>query len=41
MDRAPPKLAAARAREIILLLDFVGVLHLDPPSSEAPLFCRT
>lgn len=28
------------ARKIILFLDFDGVLHPDPPTSEAPLFCR-
>lgn len=28
------------APEIILFLDFDGVLHPDPPTTEAPLFCR-
>nr|WP_315491420.1 HAD domain-containing protein [uncultured Rhodoferax sp.] len=28
------------ASDIILFLDFDGVLHPDPPTSEAPLFCR-
>jgi hypothetical protein len=28
------------ASEFILFLDFDGVLHPDPPSSQAPLMCR-
>jgi hypothetical protein len=28
------------ASEIILFLDFDGVLHPDPPTTELPLFCR-
>jgi hypothetical protein len=28
------------ASEIILFLDFDGVLHPDPPTNELPLFCR-
>lgn len=28
------------ASEIILFLDFDGVLHPDPPNSQAPLMCR-
>jgi hypothetical protein len=39
-DRGPIKLAITMAREIILFLDFDGVLHPDPPTIEAPLFCR-
>ncbi len=27
--------------KIILFLDFDGVLHPDPPTVEAPMFCRT